>query len=94
MGLLPIVLKLDDTPFYNFASHSVRPYRGVELFVTTDSHPTQMILLTNFFIVDTFGVYNAIIELSTLNALRVVSSTYHLALKFPTSIEVGVVYGN
>lgn len=51
-------------------------------------------MLTNFLVVDTLDVYNAIIVKLTLNALRVVTSTYHLALKFPTPVEIGVVQGN
>lgn len=43
---------------------------------------------------DTPGVYNTIIERPTLNALIVVTSTYHLALKFPMLVGVRVVCGS
>lgn len=44
--------------------------------------------------VDTLGIYNAIIGRPTLNALRAVASTYHLALKFSTPTGVEVFHGN
>lgn len=58
------------------------------------SHSTQATISTNFLIVDALGVYNAIIKKPTLNALRVIASTYQLALKFPTPAGVGVIHGN
>lgn len=67
---------------------------GVDLLVTAGSHPTQAIVSTNFLIVDTSFVYNVIIRQPTLNALRAIVLMYHLALKFPTPIGVGVILGN
>lgn len=69
MGLPPTVLKLVDTSLYGFSSHSIQPYGGVELFMTARSHPAQATMLSNFLIVNTLGVYNAIIGRLTLNAL-------------------------
>lgn len=65
MGLLPTILKSVDTPFYNFFSHSIRPFGEVELLVIASNYPTEATFLTNFLIVDTFEVYNAIIERPT-----------------------------
>lgn len=91
MGLPPSILKSVDTPLYDFSGHSVHPSGAVELLVTTSSHRAQAIVLTNFLVVDASGIYNTIIGRLTLNALRVIASTYHLALKFPTLVGVGVV---
>lgn len=82
------------TSLYGFFEHSVRPYGGVELLVTVGNHLAQAIVLNNFLIVDTSGVYNAIIRMSTLNTLWVVASTYHPALKFPTSARIRVAHKN
>lgn len=92
--LPPIILKPIDIPFYGFSSYSVWPNGGVELFVTVGSHPTQAIMSTNFLMMDTLRVYNAIIRRLTLNALRVVAFIFHLALKFLTPVGIGVVHGN
>lgn len=89
MGLPPDIPI--NPPFYGFSGHSVHLSERVELLVTADSHPAQATMLTNFLVVDTLNVYNAIIGRLTLNALRVVANTYHLALKFLTPVGVGVV---
>lgn len=94
MGLLPTILKLIDVPLYGFSGHSIQPSGGVKLLVTTGNHPTQATVLNNFLVVDTLGVYNAIIGKPTLNTLQAVASTYHLALKFTTPTRVGVVHEN
>lgn len=94
MSLLPIVLKLVDTPLYRFSGHSVRPYRGVEFIVTAGNLPAQATVLSNFLVVDNSRVCNAIIGRLTLNALRVITSTYNLVLKFPTLVGIGVVREN
>lgn len=39
-------------------------------------------------------VYNVIIRHPILKALWVVTSTYHLAMKFPTIAGVGIIQGN
>ncbi len=50
--------------------------------------------VVSFLVVNLPSAYNAIIGRPTLNALRVVTSTFHLKLKFPTSNEVGEIYGD
>lgn len=64
--------------------------RGIDLLVTADSHPAQVIVSTNFLIIDFPSIYT-VIGLPTLNTLRVVASMNHLALKFPNLVGVGVV---
>lgn len=88
------IFKLTSTSLYGFFSCSVPPLRGVELLVTIGNHLAQAKIFTNFLMVDTPSIYNVIIRRPTLNALRVVASTCHLIMKFPTVIEVGMVYGN
>lgn len=81
MGLLLAIFKLVDTPIYGFSSHNVRPYGRVELLMTTRSQPAQPTVMMNFLIVNSFEVYNAIVERPTFNTLQAVVSTYHLKLK-------------
>lgn len=89
-GLPSIVLKPVDTPLYGFFDHSIQPHGGVELLVIAGSHLAQATMLSNFLIVDILRVYNAIIGRPTLNTLQVVAFTYHLTLKFPTLVGIGV----
>ena len=48
----------------------------------------------NFLVVDCSSSYNAIIERPTLNSWKVVTSTYHLSVKFPIEYRVGQVQGD
>ena len=50
--------------------------------------------MVDFLLVDQPSAYNAIIGRPTLNALRVVVSIYHLAMKFPIEDLVGEVRGD
>ena len=44
--------------------------------------------------VDCSSAYNAILGQPTLNSWKVVTSTYHLMIKFPTDYKVGELCGN
>ena len=44
--------------------------------------------------VDCSSAYNAILGQPTLNSWKVVTSTYHLMIKFPTNYGVGKLRGN
>ena len=48
----------------------------------------------DFLVVNYPSAYNAIIEQTTLNRLRAVTSTYHLLLKFLTEHGIGEVKGD
>ncbi|GMN66109.1 hypothetical protein TIFTF001_035194 [Ficus carica] len=50
--------------------------------------------MVEFIVVDRSSVYNIILRRLTLNALKAVVSTYHLAMKFPISNGVGVFRGS
>lgn len=47
--------------------------------------------MTNFLVVNTSSSYKAIIDRPTLNALRVITSTYYLKMKFSTKVGIGEV---
>ena len=50
--------------------------------------------MVKFLIVDAPSAYNILLGRPSLNALRVVSSAYHMVIKFPTENGVGVVQGD
>ena len=58
------------------------------------AYPRQITKDVNFLVVDCSSSYNAIIGRPTLNSWKVVTSTYHLSVKFPTEHGVGQVQGD
>ena len=68
--------------------------RSVSLLITTGFEPIQATVMIDFIIVNKPSTYHAIIERPALNALRVVVSTPHLAMKLPTELGIRVVRGS
>ena len=66
----------------------------IQLPVTFGIRPAQVTQMVDFLLVNQPSTYNAIIGRPTLNALRAVVSTYHLAMKFPIEDLVGKVRGD
>ena len=70
-------------------------FRGiVTLTVITRTYPAQVTKEIDFLIVDCPSTYNIILGRPALNRLRVVMSTYHLKVKFPTAHGVGEIRGD
>ncbi|RRT58408.1 hypothetical protein B296_00021041 [Ensete ventricosum] len=59
------------------------------LLVTVKEEPRSKTLIVLFMMVKLPSTYNAILNLPTLNKLRVIVSTYHRMMKFLTSARVG-----
>ena len=83
-----------ETPLVGFAGTSVYPLGMVTLQIIAGTHPKQAIKKVNFLVVDCPSAYNVIIGRPTLNRLRVVTSTYHLLVRFPTENEIGEIKGD
>ncbi|GMN33966.1 hypothetical protein TIFTF001_044856, partial [Ficus carica] len=81
------------TPLYGFAGECVRAEGVITLPVTMGEDLAQITRMVNFLVVNRPSVYNAIIGRPTLNAMRAVTSTYHLMMKFPTENGIEVVVG-
>ena len=75
------------TPLYGFKGDSIYTEGMIVLPTTFGETPTQANRIIEFLVVDKPSTYNAIIGRPTLNALRAVTSTYHLAMKILTAWE-------
>ncbi|GMN65573.1 hypothetical protein TIFTF001_034636 [Ficus carica] len=82
------------TPLYGFSGECVRAAGTVSLPVTIGDGPERVTRMVEFIVVDRPSVYNVILGRPTLNAIKAVVSTYHLAMKFPAEGGVGVFRGN
>ncbi|KAL5556432.1 hypothetical protein UlMin_038668 [Ulmus minor] len=80
---------------YGFTRDRVSSEGVLNLPIELGTHPCQHIQSVNFVVVDCpSSLYNAIIGRPTLNAIRAVTSTYHLLVKFPTVGGIGVLKGD
>lgn len=73
-----------DTPLVGFGGTMVFLVGTIMLLVTIGTYPQQLTKEVNFLVINCSSAYNTIIGHPTLNAWRVVMSTYHLLVKFPT----------
>ena len=79
------------SPVVGFGRMKVQPIGTIILLVVVGAYPQQITKDVNFLVVDCSSSYNAIIGRPTLNSWKVVTSTYHLSVKFPTEHGVGQV---
>ena len=70
------------------------PLGAVTLSVTVGDYLQQITKDVTFLVVNCPSAYNAILGRPTLNSWKVVTSTYHLMIKFPTEYGVGEVRGD
>ena len=66
----------------------------ITLPVVVGAYPQQITKEGNFLVVDCLSSYNTIIGRPTLNSWKVVTSIYHLSVKFLTEYGVGQRQGN
>ena len=83
-----------NAPLVGFGGSRVFPLGAVTLLVMVGDYPQQIIRDVTFLVVDCSSAYNAILGRPTLNSWKVVTSTYHLIIKFPTDYEVGELRGS
>ncbi|XP_009388264.2 uncharacterized protein LOC103975079 [Musa acuminata AAA Group] len=72
-----------------FTGDSISPLGTTTLPVTIGEEPRTKTIMTTFMVVNLPSAYNVILGRPTLNKLKAVVSTYHRAIKFPTSAGVG-----
>ena len=83
-----------NAPFIGFEGTKLFPLGAIILSVMVGDYPQQITKDVTFLMVDCLSAYNAILGRPTLNSWKVVTSTYHLMIKFPTDYGVGELRGN
>ena len=81
-------------PLIGFGGMKVQLVGTITLPVVMGLYPQQITKEVNFLMVDCSSSYNAIIERPTLNSWKMVTSTYHLSVQFPTEYGVGQAQGD
>ena len=82
------------SPLVSFAGDRIVPRGIITLTVIAGTYPAQVTKEIDFLIVDCPSTYNIILVKPTLNRLTVVTTTYYLKVKFPTTHEVGEIRGD
>ena len=82
------------TPLIGFGEAKVYPLDAVTLLVNVGDYLQQITKDVTFLVIDCSSAYNAILGRPTLNLWKVVTSTYHLMIKFPTKYGVREVRGD
>lgn len=70
------------------------PVEVITLPITAGVSPRQVTKTVNFVVVDYPSAYNAIISRPTLKKMKVITSTYHLLMRFLTDEGVREVRGD
>ena len=77
-----------------FSGEKVLPLGSVQLVLTLGDPPCQATTMKKFIIVEAPLAYNMLLGRPSLNAIRAISSAYHMVVKFPTENGVGMVRGD
>ena len=83
-----------NAPLVSFGGTRVLPLGAITLSVVVGDYPQQIAKDVTFLVVDYSSAYNAILGRPTLNSWKVVTSTYHLIIKFSTDYGVGELRGD
>ena len=94
MGIGRKKLELVSTHLRGFSGKKVLPLGSIQLVLTLGHPPCQATTTVRFLIVDAPSSYNMLLGKPSLNAIKVIPSTYHMMIKFPTTSRVGMVRGD
>ncbi|KAK1356083.1 hypothetical protein POM88_049339 [Heracleum sosnowskyi] len=93
MGLLDKELIQGTTHIYGFTGDSVRVKGTIKLSLTLGEGSVSVTQVFEFLVIDQSTYYNALLGRPMLKEIRVVTSIYHLSMKFPTPDGVGCIKG-
>ena len=94
MGIGRERLEPVNTHLRGFPREKVLPFGSIQLVLTLGDPPCQVTTTARFLIVDAPSTYNILSCRPSLNAIKVIPSTYHMMIKFPTVSGVGMVRGD
>ena len=94
MGIMDDQLRLYPKPLIGFRGHSIIPKGVITLLLTLGEKPRKMNAMTEFVVIDASSAYNAILGRPSKNSLRIIRSSPHLKVKFPTPNEIRELKGN
>ncbi|XP_018814717.1 uncharacterized protein LOC108986527 [Juglans regia] len=93
MGISPNRLWPVPMPLKGFTGDTIQPAGANALFVLVGVAPKTTSLMVDLLVVKAPSSYNVILGRPSLNQMKVVTSTYHLKVKFPTACGVGEMRG-
>ena len=88
--------KLEQVNAYlrGFSREKALPLGSIQLVLILGNPPCHAIMTIKFLIAEAPSAYNMLLGRPSLNAIRAISSAYHMVVKFPTENGVGMVRGN
>lgn len=93
MGLLDKEMAPSYNELYGFTGNPVQIVGRVKLPLTLGEEPRSATQVVEFMVVNEDISYNGILGRPMLKEMRVVTSIYHLSMKFPTPGGIGCVQG-
>ncbi|KAK4388114.1 hypothetical protein Sango_2418000 [Sesamum angolense] len=94
LGIDNAQLRKVNTPLTGFSGEMIEPLGEVMLSLSLGSLPKRSTKMVKFLVVKAPSAYNIILGRPSLNLFRAIASTFHMKLKFPTSVGVGEVVGD
>ncbi|KAL0396195.1 UNVERIFIED_CONTAM: hypothetical protein Scaly_0067900 [Sesamum calycinum] len=94
LGIDNAQLRNVSTPLTGFSGELIEPLGEVMLPLSLGSLPKRSTKMVKFLVVKAPSAYNIILGRPSLNLFRAIASTFHMKLKFPTSVGVGEVVGD
>ncbi|KAL0368523.1 UNVERIFIED_CONTAM: hypothetical protein Scaly_1071200 [Sesamum calycinum] len=94
LGIDNAQLRKANTPLSGFSGEMIEPLGEVMLSLSLGSLPKRFTKMVKFLVVKAPSAYNIILGRPSLNIFRAIASTFHMKLKFPTSVGVGEAVGD
>lgn len=93
MGLPDRDMTVENIYLYGFGGEAIKAKGTIRLPVTLGEHSRTATQIVEFMVVNQGSAHNALIGRPLLKEMRVVTSIYHISMKFPTPERVGCVKG-
>ncbi|KAL0340503.1 UNVERIFIED_CONTAM: hypothetical protein Sradi_4567100 [Sesamum radiatum] len=94
LGIDNAQLRKVNTSLTGFSGEMIEPLEEVMLPLSLGSLPKRSTKMVKFLVVKAPSAYNIILGRPSLNLFRAIASTFHMKLKFRTSVGVGEVVGD